>query len=176
MKISWRGVLKSLLPPTTPPPDPTAKNTSVCIISWVKSFNSMPYAFFGFFIKCACPLLISKTTKNAKIKLIFLHNYVKWYTTGARWFQDILKLCTLGIQDGQYNIPVDTQNVNWTYIRSSEDILDVFWTSYVRSMYVLCLRGFLSKVRFDFIGPNCHFNFYYSGNHNIFTRETEHDY
>ena len=121
----------------------------VCIISWFKSFNPMPYAFFGFFIKCACPLLISKTTKNAKIKLIFLHNYVKWYTTGARWFQDILKLCTLGIQDGQYNIPVDTQNVNWTYIRSSEDILDVFWTSYVRSMYVLCLRGFLSKVKFD---------------------------
>ena len=26
------------------------------------------------------------------------------------------------------------------YIRRSEDVLDVFWTSYVRSIYVLCLR------------------------------------
>ena len=34
-----------------------------------------------------------------------------------------------------------TQDINWTYIGRSEDILDVFWTSYVRSIYVLCLRG-----------------------------------
>ena len=33
------------------------------------------------------------------------------------------------------------QDVNWTYIRRSEDVLDVFWTSYVRSIYVLCLWG-----------------------------------
>ena len=33
------------------------------------------------------------------------------------------------------------QDVNWTYIRRSEDIQGVFWTSYVRSIYVLCLRG-----------------------------------
>ena len=31
-----------------------------------------------------------------------------------------------------------TQDVNWTYIRRSEDVQDVFWTSYVRSIYVLC--------------------------------------
>ena len=34
-----------------------------------------------------------------------------------------------------------TQDVNLTYIRRSEDVLDVFWTSYVRSIYVLCLLG-----------------------------------
>ena len=34
-----------------------------------------------------------------------------------------------------------TQDANWTYIRRSEDVQDVFWTSYVRSIYVLCLRG-----------------------------------
>ena len=28
-----------------------------------------------------------------------------------------------------------TQDGNWTYVQ------DVFWTSYVRSIYVLCLRG-----------------------------------
>ena len=31
------------------------------------------------------------------------------------------------------------QYLNWTYIRRSEDVQDVFWTSYVRSIYVLCL-------------------------------------
>ena len=30
-----------------------------------------------------------------------------------------------------------TQDVNWTYIRRSEDVQDVFWTSYVLSIYVL---------------------------------------
>ena len=31
-----------------------------------------------------------------------------------------------------------TQDVNWTYIKRSEDVLDAFWTFYVRSIYVLC--------------------------------------
>ena len=34
-----------------------------------------------------------------------------------------------------------TQDLNWTYIRHSEDVQDVFWTSYVRSIYVLFLGG-----------------------------------
>ena len=34
------------------------------------------------------------------------------------------------------------QDVNWTYIRRLEDVLDVFWTSYVRSIYVLRLRRY----------------------------------
>ena len=34
-----------------------------------------------------------------------------------------------------------TQDANWTYIRRSEDVQDVLWTSYVRSIYVLCLLG-----------------------------------
>ena len=36
-----------------------------------------------------------------------------------------------------------TQDVNWTHIGRSEDVLDVFWTSYVRSIYVLCRLGWL---------------------------------
>ena len=39
------------------------------------------------------------------------------------------------------NVKVTTpweQDVSWTYIRRSEDFLDVFWTSYVRSVYLLC--------------------------------------
>ena len=34
-----------------------------------------------------------------------------------------------------------TMNVNWTYIRHSEDVQDVFRTSYVRSIYFLCPGG-----------------------------------
>ena len=30
------------------------------------------------------------------------------------------------------------KNVNWTYTKRSENVLDVFWKSYVRSIYVLC--------------------------------------
>ena len=30
------------------------------------------------------------------------------------------------------------QEVNWTYIRCSEDVLDIFQTSYIRQIYVLC--------------------------------------
>ena len=33
------------------------------------------------------------------------------------------------------------QDVNWTYIKRSEDVHDVFWTFYARSIYVLCLWG-----------------------------------
>ena len=41
-----------------------------------------------------------------------------------------------------------TQNASWTYIRRSEDVLDVFWTSCVRSVYVLPLRGELQATWF----------------------------
>ena len=39
--------------------------------------------------------------------------------------------------------PQSTQDVNWTNIRRSEDFQDVFWTSYVRSVYVLYRLGHL---------------------------------
>ena len=41
--------------------------------------------------------------------------------------------------------PAQTQEVNWTYIRRSEDVPDVFRTSYVRSVYVLFQLGLYSK-------------------------------
>ena len=36
-----------------------------------------------------------------------------------------------------------TQDANWTYmyIRRLKDVLDIFWMSYVRSIYVLCPGG-----------------------------------
>ena len=49
-----------------------------------------------------------------------------------------------------------TQDVNWTYIRRSED---VFWMSYVRSIYALCPRVYnayddLEKHRTEDIQSN----------------------
>ena len=43
-----------------------------------------------------------------------------------------------------------TQDVHWTYIRRSEDVQDVFWTPYVRSIYVLCLGGAASSLKDHF--------------------------
>ena len=61
-----------------------------------------------------------------------------------------------------------TQDVNWTYIRRSEDVLDVFWTPYVRSVCVLCLLG-LSTIDQQ---KNCVFvfclNTLLNGNYNIY--------
>ena len=34
------------------------------------------------------------------------------------------------------------QDVNRTYVRRSEHVLDLFWTSYVRSIYIMCLVGY----------------------------------
>ena len=31
-----------------------------------------------------------------------------------------------------------TQDVNWTHIGGSKDVKDVYWTSYVCSVYLLC--------------------------------------
>ena len=47
-----------------------------------------------------------------------------------------------------------TQDANWTYIRGSEHIQDVLWTSYVRSIYVLCPGGTPKFFR-TFWSTNC---------------------
>ena len=45
-----------------------------------------------------------------------------------------LKKCSFGI------LPW-TRDVKWTYIKQLEDAQDIFLTSYVRSVYVLCPGG-----------------------------------
>ena len=41
------------------------------------------------------------------------------------------------ISHQRVNYPLVT-DVNWTYIRRSENVVDVFWRSYAHSIYVLC--------------------------------------
>ena len=60
------------------------------------------------------------------------------YGSGAKYFLKSLLL--------SFFISPQTQDVNWTYIRRSEDVQDVFWTSYVRSIYVLFLRVWRSSI------------------------------
>ena len=50
------------------------------------------------------------------------------------------RLLAKGLKYWAHSSP-GTQNVNWAYIRCSEDVLDVFWMFYVRSIYVLYPRG-----------------------------------
>ena len=69
-------------------------------------------------------LSMIETTQQLKF-----HN-AKWHFPRDTWLFKLLKASPL------------TQDVNWTYIRRLEDVQDVFWTSHVRSVYVLCLRGY----------------------------------
>ena len=41
------------------------------------------------------------------------------------------------------------QGLDWNYIRRSEDVLDLFWASYVRSIYDLCPGGMQFMVIFN---------------------------
>ena len=67
--------------------------------------------------------------KVAKKNLVRSHSF----TTSAKkvW----------NLDPSAFHFVPSRQDVNWTYIRRSEDVLDLFWTSYVRSIYVLCLLG-----------------------------------
>ena len=46
------------------------------------------------------------------------------------WYQVYTEFYTAAI----FAISPQTQDVNWTYLRRLEDVLDVFWTTYVRSI------------------------------------------
>ena len=49
---------------------------------------------------------------------------------------------------------LQTQDVNWTHIRRSEDAMDVFWTSFVCLIYSLCLRGHSVKHKSIYTNKN----------------------
>ena len=90
------------------------------------------------------------------IKFIF-ELYVNYYTSvccldNFNWMynlcKDIIKKkqVTWGRKQTSLLDTPWTQDVNWTYVRHSEDVLHVFWTSYVRSIYVLC-PGVIKRVK-----------------------------
>ena len=63
------------------------------------------------------------------VSLVQQHKIVEFF-----WAFMILEIC------GCVRITW-TQDVNWAYIKRSEDLKDVFWTSWVCSIYVLCPEG-----------------------------------
>ena len=95
------------------------------------------------------------------LSYFYLHNNplsVKYFTNPNRMWkkENVFAKCSIiEMFDKILNTPLYakfdipwTQNVNWTYLRRSEDVQDVFWTSYVRSIYVLCLEGWNSTAIF----------------------------
>ena len=92
------------------------------VIIWAKGELAYKYP-----LEVSPQVTTSESTKSGQEKLI--HNSQK-------------NNFKLGVQS-KYYIKIKiispwTQDVNWTYIRRSEDVKDVFWTSYIRSVYVLC--------------------------------------
>ena len=71
------------------------------------------------------------------------HFLIRCRATSGRLLLKILHLW----QDSPW-----TQDVNWTYKRCSEDVQDVFWTSYVRLIYVLYLWGWPCYITNNFQG------------------------
>ena len=130
----------------------------VAVICWISSFQNMTRVKVNSF---DLSLYVSwlQNRKFIQEKFVNLPNNTE-YIVSCNCFPKswILKNQYYGITNdliytAQYSvnclaISPWTQDVNWKYIRHSEDVQDVFWTSYVRSVYVLCLRGYYAtKVK-----------------------------
>ena len=83
----------------------------------------------------------------------FEHTFVHtlcWFP----WTQDVNWMYIRRSEDVQNMLwtphiySVYVQNVNWMYMRRSVHVLDVYWTSYVRSIYVLCPGGLFKDKEF----------------------------
>ena len=80
--------------------------------------------------------LPSTFQKSAKILIV-----AYWLQYLISWFSAISfsKVFLIWQWKWQSNLPTTpwAQDVNWTYMRRSEDVQDFFWASYVRSIYVV---------------------------------------
>lgn len=78
-----------------------------------------------------CSLSIHQKHKNVKILRTKYHFFSSkiWY--GRSDLESTLKYSKV------FTLWICKLDVNWTYIRHSKDVLDIFCTSYVRSIYIL---------------------------------------
>ena len=90
-----------------------------------------------------CVIWFLLQIKQRAPEYLSLHNHSSWKVD----LESVLFLLTIYKLNEKQKFmhkahkvnPVDTgRKFN---LRRSEDVLNVFWTSYVRSIYVLCLRG-----------------------------------
>ena len=95
------------------------------------------YEFFEFFWTNSCNKKCCRQHINCKklfvLLLLLMRNSKATCICGVVIH---LSFCSNQTVDSPW-----TQEVNWTYIRRSEDVLDALWTFYVRSIYVLCPGG-----------------------------------
>ena len=110
------------------------------IFFWKNSENSKQYSLKNSFKKNSAIDVFLVIFSSIPRQLVSEH----LYTVASDICQEI--------QSEQKN-PVDTGR-NWTYIRRSEDVLDVFWTSYVRSIYVR-VYGEAEQSWTRFFSQNC---------------------
>ena len=68
------------------------------------------------------------------------------YTPRSFSMEQLLEMHLRSYQTSVKGLSHWIQDVNWAYIKSLENVQDVLWTSYVRSLYVLYPEGFLRKV------------------------------
>ena len=91
------------------------------------------------------PATLLKGDFNTGIFLWILQNFYKHLYSLKKIYKRLLLKMSKCIWILYLYLTPQTQDVNWTNIRRSEVVQDVFWTSYVRSIYVLYLRGNYSR-------------------------------
>ena len=100
----------------------------------VKKVDKFFFGFNFFFSFCRVSSSLTQTSLSINnILFDIFHNLFKliYFTQQLSLTTPVINSCILPW----------TQNVNYTYISRSEDAIGVFWTSCVRSIYVLCPGG-----------------------------------
>ena len=114
-------------------------NTEFCISLLV--FLKCARFFFSEMLNFNCNIILNFKILDRSAQLpmtqILVFFQVRWKLQWGHYLQLISEIFSLSAQ-----IPVVlgspwTQDVNWKYTRRSEDVQDIFWTSYVRWIYVL---------------------------------------
>ena len=115
---------------------------------WKFSENSLEKTFDGDLFWWSCSLRKTSVMKTPFIKVTGPWNITKhglqWRclpVNFAKYWREAILLVTRCFWI--FDQPPCTQNVNWTYIKPSDNIHHGFWTSYVRLIYVLCPDGSL---------------------------------
>ena len=99
-------------------------------------------------------------TKSISVSFSFFTYGTSWKLFLLTWRNFYYQICIISIHKG---ITLWAQDVNWTYIRHSKEVQDVFWTLYVHSICVMCLGGTHSLFEFHigFAVDSC-FVFFFS--------------
>ena len=101
-----------------------------------------PHIFKTFKTQCALNILNTKVTKNWHRGLISLTYAPKGSSPILSWnWSQFIHFYLLKFWTKFGYDPLWTQDINWTYLKSSGEVQNVFWTPYGPSIYI-CVQGF----------------------------------